>query len=418
MQIALLRFFSYSSQVMTFAEKITFLNQVLLECLNETDEKSIVKACAEAGLKVLSANFGFVWLSSSAASNFELVYRSADLPFTPQMPREGGRNQKVMNSARGDFVTDVAKAPDAEYLKDFLKSFAIIPICYKNEIYGNIVFCFTEIEPFPKEKRILCEFIGNAAAQAITIHRLVLAEQESRAVKEKFEQEKIRTEFIADATHEIRTPLAIIQGNVDLALRKGKGLRKPKSASAAFKAIRYEIEHLSALISDLALLTTKGKEVQRKVVSHDVHIAELLERVVARSKAIAYQKNISIRMKKIPDMLIKGDAAYLEKLFLNLIKNAIIYGKEKGFISIAVLKNTKTATVEVSDNGIGISVEDLPRIFDRFYRVDKTSLGDGRRSGLGLAISKWIVETHGGKIEVESTLGKGSTFRVILPLVS
>jgi len=227
------------------------------------------------------------------------------------------------------------------------------------------------------------------------------------------EQEKLKTNFIADATHELRTPLAIIKGNVELALRN-----KDKNTSHidTFKAINVEINHLAELLSDLTTLTSENKIAHQKIFKSKVNLLKLIQNVTERCATLALTKNIKIEIKEIPDVSLAGDRIYLEKLFSNIISNAIFYGKEKGSIIINAKKDKKYIIITIKDNGIGIAKEDLPNIFNRFYRAENARDIKREGTGLGLAISKWIVESHDGNIEVASVLKKGTTFTISLPI--
>src|SRR3989344_207822 len=402
------------------ADKIILLNETVLKCFNENDEIKIIKAFTEIGLKVIEADFGFVWLNSSTSKKLELVYKSSNLPFTPHAPREDGRNYNAIKNAIPDFVSETKKTSDAYYVSKYVKSFVIIPLAYKKVIYGTMVFCFREPESFPKEKRTLSVFIGNSLAQAITIHRLVETEKERykreailKETETLLQQEKLKTEFIANATHELRTPLAIIKGNVDLALQRKSKVQKP--VKTTFKAIDYEIEHLSNIISDLALLTSKGGGSKHRIVYDEVSIKPLIMAVVERCKAIARDKKISITTRSMPDVNIWGDKVYLEKMLTNLIRNSILYGNKNGHTIISARKSNGFINISVADDGIGISKEDLPHVFERFYKADKSHSSYQDSTGLGLAIVKWIAEVHGGEVGVKSTKNRGSIFNVSLP---
>ena len=237
--------------------------------------------------------------------------------------------------------------------------------------------------------------------------RLELVKETSRLL----EEERLKVASIADATHEIRTPLAIMKGNVDLALRVGG-----KNPKTALRAINYEIKHLAGILSDLSLITSEAWELKNRILYEKISLNSLINVAVARSKALAYEKKISITATKIPKVTLLGDRSYLEKLLVNLLKNSIIYGNKNGHtkISTELLKNT--IVISIIDDGIGISKEDLPHVFERFYRADKFNKAGGVSIGLGLAIAKWITEIHGGEISADS-LGekKGSIFKISLP---
>lgn len=226
--------------------------------------------------------------------------------------------------------------------------------------------------------------------------------------------EKKRVESIADATHELRTPIAIIKGNVDLALRGGdKSLKSPKQA---LRSINHEIQHLSSVLSDLSLITAKAWELKSRIHYVDVNLKSLVLVTLKRCRALAYKKNISIVSKEIPDLVISGDRAYLERMLTNLVRNSIIYGKKKyGKTLITAKRSGGFVVIRVADNGIGISKEDLPHVFNRFYRVDRGNGSGGNSVGLGLSIVKWVAEIHGGEVGVTSIKDKGSIFRVSLP---
>lgn len=397
--------------------QISQINQTVLECLNKTDEISIVGAFAELGQKVLKADFGFVWIDSLGSRELKLVYKSEHAPFTLAAPKEGGRNYNVLENFIPDYVTRVKKSKNRYDVSKYVQSFVIIPLTYKETIYGTMVLCFKKLKIFSREKKVICEYIGNSAAQAITIGRLKKKENRVMHVMAKHEadlkEEQLRNQFLADATHEIRTPLAIIKGNVDLALLGDNRIRG--CTKKTFNAISHEVEHLSDIISDLAVLTSNKVMLQSSFISKKVDLGNIAESVASRYETLAKKKKISITTKIARNVAISGDSIYLERLLSNLIRNSITYGKVNGRIRIEVSRRKNRAIIIVSDNGIGISKEDIPRIYDRFYRADKSHSSGGTNTGLGLAIVSWIVKVHAGTIGVKSSLGKGTTFHVSFP---
>lgn len=225
------------------------------------------------------------------------------------------------------------------------------------------------------------------------------------------EQERLKTSFIADVTHELRTPLAIIKGNVDLAMRDKKTVQKE-----TFKAINVEVDHLAEMLSNLTILTSENQNFYKKIATNKVNLSEIISHVAERLAIISAPKGITIQTEALGDITMLGDTMYLEKLFSNIIKNAIFYGKKGGVVTVSVKHVKEHVCVIVKDDGIGIAKEDIARIFDRFYRASKAKSINHEGTGLGLAISKWIVEAHGGTIEVTSHVGKGTTFTIALPI--
>lgn len=249
------------------------------------------------------------------------------------------------------------------------------------------------------------------------------AEMENKKI---LEAEKIKGAFVSDATHELRTPLAIIKGNVDLALRAPA--KDAGAARSALRKINKEVIRLAVMLSDLTNYTTANDSshktghfsmAERVIVSGKVDLLALIKLAVARCKTLAGKKEISIKIaKNFPEISMMGDELYLEKLFINIINNAIIYGKQEGKVLLSGVKTGNILKIMIADDGQGIGDEDLPHIFDRFYRVDKSRGRSSGGTGLGLSISKWIAEAHGGNISAASIFGKGTIFTITLPMRS
>lgn len=238
--------------------------------------------------------------------------------------------------------------------------------------------------------------------------------ERTKETKRLLEEEKMKVESIADATHELRIPLAIIKGNIDLAMQNK--LKNPKLPKSALRAINYEVGHLSSILSDLSLITSKAWELKNRIVYEKVSLRSLIAKVAGRCRPLAYKKKILITVRLIPDITILGDKGYLEKMLINLIKNSIIYGNKNGHTTIDAKNSKGFIIINITDDGIGILEEDLPHIFERFYRADKYHRSGGNSIGLGLAIVKWVAEVHGGQVSVKNAKNKGSVFSVSLPI--
>lgn len=155
------------------SQKITFLNQSALECLNEPSEHKIFEKLTKAGIKVLGGNYGFVWQKKTSSKKFELVYKSPLTPYSPKPPRDKGSSNRVIETKNPLLIKDLPNEQDIRKdAKPYMKSLAVIPIFYKNKVYGSIFICFKKTKKFTADDPTLCSFIGNSAAQAITIYRL------------------------------------------------------------------------------------------------------------------------------------------------------------------------------------------------------------------------------------------------------
>jgi len=225
--------------------------------------------------------------------------------------------------------------------------------------------------------------------------------------------EKIRQDFVANVSHELRTPLTTIKGYAETLL---EGALKEDQAFQFVQVIKRHTDRLTKIVEDLLMLSRiETREFQLKW--EDVSVRDFIDDIIDFVRDPAERKKISLSRNEVPSSLIvKGDRSYLEQILINLLDNAIKYTPEKGKVMVsAVERDSKDIQFSVEDNGIGIPKEDLSRIFERFYRVDKGRSKELGGTGLGLSIVKHLVQAHGGKVWVESQMGKGSTFYFTLP---
>jgi heavy metal sensor kinase len=219
--------------------------------------------------------------------------------------------------------------------------------------------------------------------------------------------------FVADASHELRTPIAAIRSKTDVALLQ---IDLPDEHATVLHDINLETVRLSHLINDLLALA-RGDEGQTRFEQEPVQLDSLAEMVAANAESLAAERQVDLQVHTSGPITILGDEARLIQMIINLLDNAILYTNAGGRVTLTV-KNTRThATLIVQDSGIGITPEHLPHIFERFYRADPAHVRTERgSSGLGLSIVAWIIQAHKGTITVESQKGRGSTFIVALPL--
>ena len=221
-------------------------------------------------------------------------------------------------------------------------------------------------------------------------------------------------QFTSDASHELRAPLAVIEAESSLALQKE---RPPSDYRQSLETISQESKQMSLLIEQLLTLARAdaGKEQWNFA---EVNLGRLITNLSADVEVLCQEKGLTCQLGQTQDLVIKGDQARLRELFMNLLDNAIRYTPSPGTVSISLRREGQMAVVAVTDTGVGIPAEDIPFIFERFYRVDRSRSRAEGGTGLGLAICRYIAAAHGGKIEVESQVGVGSTFSVWLPLLS
>jgi two-component system, OmpR family, heavy metal sensor histidine kinase CusS len=220
------------------------------------------------------------------------------------------------------------------------------------------------------------------------------------------------TEFTADASHELRTPISLIRTEAEIALRRSRGDAEYREA---LRHILLEAEKTSALVEELLSLARadSGRETLRIA---SVDLSTIVREVSEQWRELMAARNLTFTCEATDEEItVLGDPNALHRLLTVLLDNAVKYTPAPGTVELRLELRGELATIRVSDSGIGIALEDQPKIFDRFYRADKTRSRNLEGAGIGLAIAQWIVQQLKGSITVQSSLGKGSTFLVQLP---
>jgi two-component system, OmpR family, phosphate regulon sensor histidine kinase PhoR len=226
---------------------------------------------------------------------------------------------------------------------------------------------------------------------------------------------EVRRDFVANVSHELKTPLAAIRGYAET-LRDG-ALAEPETAERFTDRILRQCRRLQALLDDLLTLS-RLESLQLPPKREPVDLKPLAERAIELMSSAAEERQVRLRYEAVPLDPVPGDADGLERLLVNLLDNGIKYNRPGGEVRLRLLPRPGEVVIEVADTGIGIPQESIPRLFERFYRVDKGRSREEGGTGLGLAIVKHVAQAHGGQVEVESRIGRGSTFRVHLPAAS
>ncbi len=225
----------------------------------------------------------------------------------------------------------------------------------------------------------------------------------------------VQQRFVADLSHELRTPLTAIQGNLDMMKRFG-------ADEDSIEAIQDETKRMTRMVNEVLMLA-RADYGDITIDLYPIDLDGVVSESFSTFTALAHarQRDLNFVMDRHEPVHIEGNYERLQQVISNLVVNAIKFTADKGTITISVYpKDKELGVIEVADTGSGIAEEDLPHIFDRFYQADhsRRHFTDEDGAGLGLSIVKWIVNSHGGTIEVETEKDKGTTFRVILPLLA
>jgi two-component system sensor histidine kinase VicK len=242
-------------------------------------------------------------------------------------------------------------------------------------------------------------------------------------ITNRYELEKARSEFVANVSHELRTPLTVIKGAIDTVMTYED--MDAETRDSFLSSALDESNRMLRIVRDLLILTRlDNKKTQWKISRYDMNktLKHLCDVMADMAKDRGHELSLNINGDPLPEM--SGDKERIEQVLINIMTNAIKYTPDNGKIEVDAYSEHKNVVIRVKDNGIGISKEDLPRLFERFYRADKSRTNDPTvatetgGTGLGLAIAKEMVEAHGGKINLESERGKGTCVTIVLPIES
>jgi heavy metal sensor kinase len=306
-------------------------------------------------------------------------------------------------------------------LRDLLDSLYVIflfmiPVAVALSVVGGLALADRALRPVHditvRAKRITAENLDQTipiknerdelGQLASTINDMI------RRLHESFAQVR---QFSADASHELRTPLTVMRGEIELALRSAKS---PEQYREILESSLEEIMRLSRIIDNLLTLA-KADRGAMEITFSEVDLKEMVDELYEDGCVLAEEKRITVELKENAPIRLVGDRGRLRQLFLNLIDNAIKYTHEEGRVWISSARADGAAVITIGDTGVGIPQDDIEKIFNRFYRVDKARSREAGGSGLGLSIAQWIAELHRGQISVRSEVGKGSEFVVKLP---
>ncbi len=403
-------------------EELKMLGEVGRAVSSTLDLRTVLSTILTASLGVTWANAGAVFRYSRAEHAFRLVeavgWDEALARSVGEMrvaESESAMGQAI--AARGPVeLPDLAELPRTPLVEASLaaglRSVLIVPLVGPERIFGALVLQRREAGEFPAETVRLMQTLASQSVLAIQNARLF------REIADKSEQLALasqhKSQFLANMSHELRTPLNAILGYAELLVDGIYGVL-PEKAQGVLERVQNNGKHLLALINDVLDLA-KIEAGQLALTIEDYSLPELVSTVVTATEPLAAAKGLKFTATVAEPMPMgHGDARRLSQVLLNLVGNAIKFTDE-GEVEIRAALETGQFVLSVRDTGPGIADADQDRIFGEFQQIDNSNTRKKGGTGLGLAISKRMVEMQGGTIAVESALGRGSTFRVVLPV--
>ncbi len=292
----------------------------------------------------------------------------------------------------------------------FVLSFLLIRFIVELFVYRKVLLIYKTIHELKTDSQMEEKIAKNTNLKMATNEVSQWAEERSREISGLKERERFRREFLGNISHELKTPIFSIQGYL-LTLIDG-GLDDPNINEKYLKRAAKSVDRMINLLKDLEFISQlESGRLNLKPDEYD--ILNQVQDIFDQLEDKASERGVKLKFRKTYDKPIRviADTKKMEQVLYNLIVNSIKYSREKnGFVEVSFFDMHNNVLIEITDNGLGIPQDDLPRIFERFYRVDKSRARDAGGSGLGLAIVKHIVEAHKQTINVRSSEGVGSAF--------
>jgi heavy metal sensor kinase len=292
-----------------------------------------------------------------------------------------------------------------------------IPLCLILAGAGGWVLAGRALEPVDRISRMARSITATDLSRRINLKR----QDELGRLAGTFDEMIDRLErafqeqrqLTADVSHELRSPLSILEAQTTLALRR---LRSADEYRGVLASMQEEIERMSSMLNQLLMLA-RAEVGEEQIRPEPVCLATVAEPVIDGMGALARERGVRLELQADSSLWIEGDATRMRQLLVNLLDNAVRHTPKDGHVDITIDRMGDQARLVVADTGEGISPEDLPHVFQRFYRGDRARRRGTGHSGLGLAIVRWIVEAHGGDVRVSSVPGRGARFVVTLPML-
>jgi heavy metal sensor kinase len=297
--------------------------------------------------------------------------------------------------------------------------FFALPMVFVLALSGGWFLTHQVLEPVDAMSQVARQITAGDLSRRIPVYKgrdeLARLAETFNAMIERMEDSILRLrQFYANTSHALRTPLTILKGEAEMALRQARTVKEYQETLASGLE---EIDRISKIVENLFTLSKVALE-EIRLEMKPVKLDSLMTETVSQMELLARDKKVELKIAGNDRAVITGDLERLRELLFNLIGNAIQYTTAGGRVAVSLAREGNNILITVSDTGIGIPDEDLPKIYDRFYRSNEAQAMNPKGSGLGLPICLWIVTSHGGQIDAKSKLGEGTTFTVRFPRTS
>lgn len=406
------------------ADRIARLQVVMVALAEALSPAQVAAVIVQQGVAALQAQAGLVALVTDDGTSLEIVHA---VGYPAEVLGQWQRFSLATQTPLADAVR--SRAPivleSLEALAERYPEFAAMPSCTSNtsmvalplsvngRARGVLGLSFASVQSFSAEDRTFLLTLARQCALALERAQLYEAEQAARAAAQ--EALRLRDAFLSIAAHELKNPLTSLLGNAQLLQRRtARGGAQPERDQQTIAMIVDQASRLNKLIT--VLLDVRQMETgQLSIARATLDLCTLARRVVADVQPTLTQHTLTFSDPGLA-LMVSGDAPRLEQVVQNLLQNAIKYSPAGGLVIVRVEQCEQMACIAVTDQGIGIPQESLPRLFQRFYRAEPVEAGPISGLGIGLYVVKEIITLHGGTVTAESTEGRGSTFTICLPL--
>lgn len=398
--------------------ELTTLFAIGKAVITATDQQALFNKIVEGGVFVAEADSGWLLVRDERSKTFLLkaarnvpndIHARLNQPFD-----DGGLSSLVALSGES---LSIHGDPLKRFVKIFRlgKAALVVPVKVKKEVFGLLVVIRKAAQPFGSGHQALLEAVADYASISLVNARLFSALEErvnslQQSANNASAGERIQEEIIQQISQELRHPLMVIKGNVDMLLSNSMGKLNVEQ-SKAMEVIREKLKTVFEITDSLQELRKSPSPAEKTA-----NLSELARQTVGRFQAIARQTAATLNL-DLPSkpVLVRADASQIAKVLDGLISNAIKFSPQGGQITIKVIRSGEMAQLSVQDNGIGIEEKHLPHIFEPSYKIEGAPTGRYGGLGISLSLAKEIIAANGGKLWAESTPGQGSTFHFTLP---